>query len=85
MRQLVFIASLLLPACGASGSRPAGGGGTQAGAGSNMECHEERSPGSTVPRDVCRPKAQSKADKAGAEDYMNSSTAAPPPAGVGGH
>jgi hypothetical protein len=85
MRHLLLIASLLLPACGASGSRPADGPGTQAGAGSNMVCHEERSPGSTVPRDVCRPKAQSDLDKKGAEDLMNSPASAPPATGVGGH
>jgi hypothetical protein len=82
MRHLLLIASLLLPACGASGSHPAGGPGTQAGAGSgsNMECHEERSPGSTVPREVCQPKAQN-----GAADLMNTPNAAPPATGVGGH
>jgi len=85
MRHLLLIASLFLTACGASGSRPADGPGAQAGAGSNMVCHEERSPGSTVPREVCRPKAQSEADKKGAEDLMNSPTSAPPPTGVGGH
>ena len=87
MRHLVLIASLLLPACGASGSRPADGPGTQAGAGpgSNMVCHEERSPGCTVPREVCRPKAQSDADKKGADDLVNSRSATPPPTGVGGH
>jgi len=85
MRHPLLLASLFVTACGASGSRPADGPGAQAGAGpgSNMVCHEERSPGSTVPREVCRPKAQSDADKKGAEDLMN--TPAPPPAGVGGH
>ena len=80
MRHLLLITSLLLTACGASGTRPADS--TQAGAGSNMVCHEERSPGSTVPRDVCRPKTQAELDQKGAEDFK-----APPPttAGVGGH
>jgi hypothetical protein len=85
MRHLFLIASLLLAACGASSSRPADGAQAGAGPGSNMVCHEERSPGSTVPREVCRPKAQSEVDKQGADDLKNAPTAAPPPAGIGGH
>jgi hypothetical protein len=86
MRHFFLIASLLLPACGASGSRPPDGPGAQAGAGSgsDMECHEERSTGSAIPRQVCRSKMQSDADHKGAEDFMNTPRAAPPPPS-GGH
>jgi hypothetical protein len=77
-----LLASLLLTACGASGSHPADGTQAGAGSGSNMVCHEERSPGSTVPRDVCRPKAQSELDQKGAEDFKSPPA---PTAGVGGH
>jgi hypothetical protein len=66
--------SLLLVACGSTaGSTAAGGPGAQtagAGSGSDVECHDERATGSSIPRRVCRSKMQSDADRRGAEDLM---------------
>ncbi|MEO7733197.1 MAG: hypothetical protein ABIY55_19700 [Kofleriaceae bacterium] len=85
MRPFFLIVSLLVSACGASGSRPADGPGTQAGAGSGSDvvCHEERQTGSSIPHEVCRSKMQSDADRKGAEDFLNTPRPSPPP--PGGH
>lgn len=56
MKHLIAIAlSVAAAACGAS-SNP--NPNTGAGKGSNMECHEETTPTSSVPREVCRPKGE---------------------------
>ncbi len=75
MRFALVLASFALAACGSTagpGAQPSG-----AGHGSDVVCHEERSTGSTIPREVCRSKMQSDADRKGAEDMMITPRPAP--------
>ena len=86
----ILLLSLALAACGSSTSPQGsvGHAGTTtagttdgAGPGSDVECHDETSTGSSIPHQVCRSKFQADQDKKGAQDFMNSPR---PAAGVAG-
>ena len=77
MCRAFLVASLVLAACG---SRTSTGPGTQAagaGSGSDMECHEETSTGSSISHQVCRSKFDADQDRKGAQDFMSTPRAAP--------
>jgi hypothetical protein len=73
-RMKLLAIALLTAACGASSTQNPN---TTAGPGPNMECHEETTPTSSVPREVCRPKAA--ATNADGSPTMPNQPAAPPP------
>lgn len=76
--KLIAIA-LFAAACGASANQNPN---SSQGPGPGMECHEETTPTSSVPREVCRPKAAANPD--GTPNNMPAANSAPP-AATGNH
>lgn len=93
MHRASILLCLGLAACGASSNssgtshaNTATAGtsdGTGAGPGSDVECHDETSTGSSISHQVCRSKFQSDQDRKGAQDMLGAPRAAP--AVPGGH
>jgi hypothetical protein len=89
MQRLLFAVAFVVAACGgASQEKGAHGVVVQGvdddaksgpGGGSDVQCHDETMTGSSIPRHVCRSKAQSDRDRDGARDWMDRSRATLPP------
>lgn len=88
MQRLIFAAAVTIAACGGSSAQGRGtnaavtqgadgDAATDPGAGSNAECHDETPTGSSIPRRVCRTKAQSDMDRTGAQDWSGRTRATP--------
>lgn len=69
---------LALAACGASQSSQQPTNQASAGSG-DLECHEESTLGSAIPRQVCKSKLQKDEERRGAQDFMGTARPAPPP------
>lgn len=70
---------LALAACGASQNSQASGN-PQASAGSgDLECHEESSIGSSIPRQICKSKLQKDEERRGAQDFLGTARPTQPP------
>ena len=86
MRRTLLMVVLVLSACGPSATQapattPSGTTASGNGADSEMVCKEETKTGSTIPREVCRSKAQSEADRKGAQDMYEGPRATSSPRG----
>jgi hypothetical protein len=87
MQRFMFAVAFVVAACGGASSQEKGAHGvvvqgvdSDAKSGtSDVQCHDETMTGSSIPRHVCRSKAQSDRDRDGARDWMDRSRAAPPP------
>ncbi len=69
MRPLAVVVVLLLTACGSS-SRQTNNSQTMAERDSDVECHDEVQIGSSIPRPVCRTKAQTEESRANAQEML---------------
>lgn len=70
---------LALAACGASQNSQAAGSQPANASSGDMECHEESTLGSTIPRQVCKSKLQKDEERRGAQDFLGTARPAPPP------
>jgi hypothetical protein len=73
MQRMIFAVAVALAACGGSSGttvRSASNGKAAAQTGDDVECHEERPLGSSIPRKVCRTRAQNDFDREGGQDYV---------------
>ena len=84
MRRTLLMAVLVFSACGPSATQTPGTTPTTTtasgnGSDSDVVCKEETKTGSTIPREVCRSKAQSEADRKGAQDIYEGPRVTPSP------
>jgi hypothetical protein len=82
MNRALLLASLFVSACASSSAQaPAAQAPATSSANANEECHEETPIGSSISRRVCRPKAQSDAERDNAQRMMSETRTNHGPAG----